>query len=114
MERRRRAVRQDGDVKGGVEDEVVAGTLPDEHDARHGGMLLDHPYVRCVERASSHPPIPRPGGKTDPRHSLRVVDLIKVRPAASVEGHVDHDVDVTAQEHILYSPPIGAGNEPGD
>src|SRR5712691_8923897 len=32
-------------------------------------------------------------------------------PAASIQGHVEHVMKVTSDEHILSQPPIRAGNE---
>jgi hypothetical protein len=77
-------------------------------------MLLTHPNIGRIERAPSNPSVHSARGQTDAGDSLRVVDLIEVRSSPSIQGHVHHDVDVTAQEHILSHSPIGAGNESGD
>src|SRR5262245_17581336 len=37
-----------------------------------------------------------------------------MRAAAAVQGHADHDMNVTADEHILSHPSVRAWNEPGD
>ena len=98
-----RSVRVDREVSVLVQDEVVAGTLPDDPHARHGRALPRRVVRGDVElqELAVAPPVLRAGGRSDSTDSLEVAPKLEVHPTGLVEGGMEHEVQ-RSQQNLLF------------